>query len=587
MKRVNIRNLSARLAAIEKLFISHTLIRFVSPFSAPVENGYSGESKLAGEYRKTEKKVISNANVVGKTVGSTVFLRQASGLIRSLSGWEGALIALSQLNILMGLMELWGWGSVTVRQANYGISMLMSIPFVTVLGTVWVLYAIVMPRSGGEYVWVSRGIHPAIGFMVSFFMVFLGLDWTSLNAWLAGSVFLPGFIFSLGSPQLAATIASPHNAIIVAVAVIALFTLAFIPKVKVQGRILQILFIATLIGWFGVLIIQLFPSFPLSHVLKTQYGVDPTQLINTAASSGFVPGWTLAGTALALPWAMQMWGGWWWAPYAGGEIRNPKKSMWLAVIGATFISIGAMSILALLAPGVFGFNLQIAMNYLYATHPSAYPSNLPPPYYNYLIVMVTNNQLLKDLAGFGFFASILFIIPSGFFLVTRNIFAWSFDRVFPEPLATVSERFHSPVNATILAGILLVILAYLQAFTTFFGYLVNLMIVLYLTFIIVSISAIIHPFKDKELYANSLLTGKKFLNLPVLSWSGIGGLLVSIYLEYTVLSSPALGGPISWLSIISVISILFIGIVVYYLFKWYRRRQGFDISMVFGQIPPA
>jgi len=541
---------------------------------------------MAGNYGSAEKIAVGEVNV-NKGAGSSVFVRQASGLIRSLSGWEGTLIALSQLNILMGLMELWGWGSVTVRQANYGIAMLISIPLVTILGTVWVLYAILMPRSGGEYVWVSRGLHPAIGFMISFFMVFLGLDWTSLNAWLAGNVFLPGFIFSLGSAKLASVVASPHNSFLIAVAVIALFTLAFIPKVKVQGRILQILFFATLIGWCGVLAVQLFPSFTLSHALITNYGVNPSKLISTADSYGFVPGWTLAGTALALPWAMQMWGGWWWAPYAGGEIRNPKRSMWLAVIGATYISIAAMSVLALLAPGVFGFNLQIAMNYLYATHPALYPSNLPPPYYNYLISMVTNNVVLRDIAGFGFFASILFIIPSGFFLVTRNIFAWSFDRVFPEPLAAVSERFHSPINATILAGVLLVILAYLQAFTSFFGYLVNLMIVLYFAFILVSISAIIHPFRDREMYANSLIGGKKFLGLPALSWSGIGGLIVSSYLEYTVLSSPALGGPITWVSIISVILVLVIGLAIYYAFKWYRKRQGFDLSLVFGQIPPA
>lgn len=541
---------------------------------------------MVGEYGRKGEHGTAKSTVTG-TSSPTVFVRQASGLIRSLSGWEGALIALSQLNILMGLMELWGWGSVTVKQANYGIAMLLSIPLVTILGIVWVLYAVIMPRAGGEYVWVSRGLHPAIGFMISFFMVFLGLDWTSLNAWLAGSVFLPGFLFSLGLPRLAATLASPDNAFIVALVVILLFTLAFIPRVKVQGRILKILFFATLIGWAGVLAVQLFPSFTLGHVLQSSYGVNPSSLISTASSSGFVPGWTLAGTALALPWAMQMWGGWWWAPYAGGEIRNPKRSMWLAVIGATYISIAAMSVLALLAPRVFGYNLQIAMNFLYATHPSAYPSALPPPYYNYLVVMVTTNPFLKALAGFGFFASILFIIPSGFFLVTRNMFAWSFDRVFPEPLATVSERFHSPINATILAGALLVVLAYLQAFTSFFGYLVNLMIVLYFAFILVCISAILHPFRDKDMYANSLLGSRRYLGLPVLSWSGIAGLIVSVYLEYTVLSSPALGGPITWTSIISVISILFLGLAIYYIFKWYRQKQGFDLSMVFGQIPPA
>jgi len=517
----------------------------------------------------------------------TVFLREASGLIRSLSGWEGALIALSQLNILMGLMELWGWGSVTVKQANYGLAMIFSIPLVMLLGVVWVLYAIVMPRSGGEYVWTSRGLHPAIGYMIGFFMVFLALDWTSLNAWLAGSVFLPGFIYSLGMKSLAATIEQPTNAFIIAVLVIVAFTIAFIPRVKVQARILWILFFATLIGWVGVLLVELFPSATLATVLQTQFNVNPTSLINTAVSSGYVRGWTLVGTALALPWAMQMWGGWWWAPYAGGEIQNPKRSMWIAVLGATLISITCMSILGLLAPRAFGFNLQVAMNYLYATNPAAYPAVLPPPYYNYLAILVTNNAFLKALVGFGFFASILFIIPSGFFVVTRNFFAWSFDRAFPEKLADVSERFHSPVNAAIVAGILMVILAYLQAFTTFFGYLVNLMIALYFCFMLVSISAIIHPYRNKSLYTNSPISQWKLGGLPALTVAGVVGFIISAYLEYTCLASPALGGPISWVSISSAIAVLVVGIVIYYIFKFYRRSQGLDLDLVFKEIPPA
>ena len=524
---------------------------------------------------------------MGVSVKPTVFLREASGLIRSLSGWEGALIALSQLNILMGLMELWGWGSVTVKQANYGLAMIFSIPLVMILGVVWVLYAIVMPRSGGEYVWVSRGIKPAIGFMVGFFMVFLALDWTSLNAWLAGSVFLPGFIYSLGATSLASTIAQPDNAFIVAVLVIIAFTIAFIPKVKIQARILWILFFATLIGWFGVLAVELFPSASLGTVLSTQFNVDPTNLINTAVSSGYVQGWTLVGSGLALPWAMQMWGGWWWAPYAGGEIQNPKRSMWIAVLGATLISIACMSILALLAPRVFGFDLQIAMNYLFSTNAAAYPTALPPPYYNYLVILVTNNAFLKALAGFGFFASILFIIPSGFFVVTRNFFAWSFDRAFPEKLADVSERLHSPVNATIVTGVLMVILAYLQAFTTFFGYLVNIMIGLYFCFMLVCIAAIVHPYRDKNLYANSLVSQWKVGGLPALTVAGIAGLIVSAYLEYTVLASPALGGPISWTSIGSVIAVLIAGAVIYYIFKFYRKSQGLDLDLVYKEVPPA
>jgi len=516
-----------------------------------------------------------------------VFVRKASGLIRPLTGWDGALIALSQLNFLMGLMELWSWGVVTVQQAHYGLAMVFSAPLVFTMGAVWVLLAIMMPRSGGEYVWVSRGLHPALGFMVNFFMVFLALNWTGLNFWLAANVFLPGFLQSLGLTDLASVVAQPINSFLIALILVVIFTIAFIPRVTVQAKILRALFIATFIGWIALVATLIFPTWDLATVLRTKYGIDPESIIQTAISLGYKPGWTLLGSILALPWAMQMWGGWWWAPYAGGEIQNPKKSMWIAVIGATAISIVLYAIPTFLAPLTFGFDLYNALNYIWATNSSLYPSSLPPPYFNYAAQMVTDSYIIKALIGFGFFSSILFIIPSGYFVATRSLFAWAFDRVAPEALAHVSERFHSPVVATVVTGILMAIFAYLQAFTAYWGYLVNLMIVLYLMFMIVFITAIIFPYKRKEIYNNSLIAGWKIFGLPALTVTGILALLVSAFLEYTCLSSPALGGPITWESITAAFSAPIVGLILYYVAYFYRKRQGIDLNLVFKEIPPA
>ena len=516
-----------------------------------------------------------------------IFLREASGLLRSLTGFEGALIALSQLNFVMGLMELYAWGSVTVSSANYALSILVSVPLVSVLGILYVLFGIMMPRSGGDYVWVSRSLHASLGLMVSTFMTFLALAWTGLNAWLVGNVFLPGFLFAIGLPSFASVVAQPMNSFIIALVCIIAFTIAFIPRTKVVALVLKVLFLATLIGWAALALTAIFPTWSLGQVLQTQYNISPSTVISQAQTAGYVPGWTLVGSLAALPWAMQMWGGFWWAPYAGGEIQNPKKSMWVAVLGATYISIILYTILIVLIPNVFGFDLPIALNYLYGVNPSAYPAGLPPPYIGYLFAMVTNNPILRDVGGLAWLASILFIIPSGYFVVTRNFFAWSFDRVFPEPVASVSERFHTPVVSTIVTGILLGVMAYLTAFTGFWGYLVNLMMGLDFAFIIVSIAAIVFPYKKKELFQKSPIANWKFMNIPIVSLVGVVSLLVSGYLEYTVLLYPALGGAITWTSIGSVVGVFALGPVIYFAYKVIRARQGIDLSLVFGEIPPA
>jgi amino acid transporter len=516
-----------------------------------------------------------------------MFVREASGLLRSLSGWEAGLIALSQLNLVMGLMELYAWGVVTVSQANYAIAILLSMPFVTIMALVWIFFGIILPRSGGEYVWVSRTLHPALGFMVGMFMVFLALAWTGLNAWLLGSVFLPGFLYSIGLQKYADIVAQPVNAFIIALIAIVIFTVAFIPKLKVQIKILWGLFLATLIGWISIVVTELFPSQSLSSALITLYGVSAETIIQEATKLGYIPGWTLIGCVMALPWAMQMWGGWWWAPYVGSEIQNPKRSMWIAVLGATYLSIFFYFVATFLAPNAFGFDLPLALNYLYETNSSSYPSNLPPPYFNYLAVIITNNYILKFLVGFGFFASILFIMPSGYFVASRMFFAWAFDRVLPEKVAYVSERFHTPVISTIITGVLLAILAFLTAFTSFWGYLVNIMIGLYFVFMIVGIAAIVMPYRLKEIYDTSPLANWKFLGIPALTLAGIGEFAVAAFLEYTCISSPALGGAISWTSIGSVIAILIAGPIIYYIAKIIRAKQGIPLDLVYKNIPPS
>src|SRR5207245_10086475 len=44
-------------------------------------------------------------------------------------------------------------------------------------------------------------------------------------------------------------------------------------------------------------------------------------------------------------------------------------------------------------------------------------------------------------------------IPPFILTASRVLFAMSFDRVLPAPLANINDRFHSPVNAVIVTGI--------------------------------------------------------------------------------------------------------------------------------------
>src|SRR3984957_5552035 len=84
---------------------------------------------------------------------------------------------------------------------------------------------------------------------------------------------------------------------------------------------------------------------------------------------------------------------------------------------------------------------------------------------------------------------------------TRNMFAWSFDRLAPGKLTTVSDRFHTPVIATITVGGIVALLNYLNIYQGLGSYLLNIIAVMGVAFIISSIAAGVTPWRRPQLHA--------------------------------------------------------------------------------------
>ena len=84
-----------------------------------------------------------------------------------------------------------------------------------------------------------------------------------------------------------------------------------------------------------------------------------------------------------------------------------------------------------------------------------------------------------------------------------------------------------------------------------------------------------------------MIANWKVAGLPALTVVGVAALAVSSFLEYTVLSSPALGGAITWTSIGSVVGVFVFGLLAYSAYYLYRKSQGIDLRLVFGEVPPA
>src|SRR5208283_1347650 len=98
--------------------------------------------------------------------------RKASGLIRTISARDALMFNM----LLMGL-NLPFLFAVFATALYPGVNLVWSstiaAPLVFVIGMTWLFFTLCMPRAGGDFVWVSRSIHPSIGLVDSLPLVII------------------------------------------------------------------------------------------------------------------------------------------------------------------------------------------------------------------------------------------------------------------------------------------------------------------------------------------------------------------------------------------------------------------------------
>jgi amino acid transporter len=150
--------------------------------------------------------------------------------------------------------------------------------------------------------------------------------------------------------------------------------------------------------------------------------------------------------------------------------------------------------------------------------------------------------------------------PTGFMLGTRNLFAWSFDRLAPARLTDVSDRFHTPVIATVTIALVVELLNYLNIYQGLGAYLLNIVAVMGLAFIVVSIAAAAVPWTRPAMHEDAPgWAARRVLGFPVIT-------VVAAMLK-------AFTAPV-------IAAVWYIGVSLY------RRSQGIALANTFREIPP-
>ena len=204
-----------------------------------------------------------------------------------------------------------------------------------------------------------------------------------------------------------------------------------------------------------------------------------------------------------------------------------------------------------------------------------------------MVIYMTGNPLLRALISLGFVATTLWILLPQMLIVTRNLFAWSFDRLIPEWFARVNDRTHSPVNATIITAVLILIMLVITLTTAFWSYLVNLAGIGALVTIIVSVAAIIFPYRRKDIFEKApKLVQSRILGLPILTWSGIFTLITQLVVVVICFTVPAIGGAVTWVSLLSSLSVFILAFPLYGIIYAVNKSRGLDPKLAYQELPP-
>lgn len=523
-----------------------------------------------------------------------VFVRDATGLTREASGLDVFVFNTINQNVGIGVLFVLAFLGLYAG-ANPYVAILLTVVATLPVAVTYGMLSSAMPRSGGDYVFVSRLINPSVGFFTSFNWLFWLLVYIGVPA-----AFLPQYgvapllrVWSAatGSSHLLAwanSVNSPTGIIVTGTLLIAGFTWVFVRGVRTYMRIQNVTFALALLSVVFMLIKMLGTSRSAFVASFDRYivavGGKPDAYHKILAAFGtHGAGFNLGNTVLYSSWVILIIAFSVTSTMIGGEVKSARKTqLYGMTLPVPFTGI-LMGLLIVAAVHMAGFQFLAAIG---SVAPSTYGLAFTPYY----------QELAAIAGGTGFFAvltMILFLfwtyvwLPVNFLAATRILLAWSVDRLIPEKVATVHPRYHTPTVAIVIVAVLgeisLILFAegILSLLSGVFTWL--------LSFLIASLAAVTFPYRRRDVYAASPFHGR-FFGVPVITWAGILSVAALVYMEAILWLDPiqGLGAATSasrlmrWVSV----GVVVVSVVFYQIIKAIQRSRGIDVSAAFVEIPP-
>jgi APA family basic amino acid/polyamine antiporter len=474
---------------------------------------------------------------------ATLFVRKASGLVRSWSGFDAFIYATFSINLIT--LGLFIFSYCWYFSGNLATAVVVGGVFTIFEVIVYASLISAMPRAGGDYVWQSRILGRGLGFILSvtgwWFILWL---WVPLYGQMLAYEFLTPIAAVLGSPSLALWFTTYPWGPLVSMLLVCLIVFIYIAiGMKAYARVQKFSFYVGMVGLAIVFALLLFGSKAsftagLNSNIPALYGLPQADYYSSTIDAGQAAGVTFGGLgtiALGASFALipmivffNLWPNWGSTLY--GEVRGAsdyRKNFW-GMAWAVMVTAALALVFFFLIHKTMGWDFYMNANGAFWSH-IFYGTDVPIPVWPYPVqfaTFLTSSRLIQFVVilavsfwWFGWSGTV-------FLSSTRVIFAAALDRMLPEWVSKIETRTRTPVNALLLMVIPSVIISILYAFNivNMQSIVLDATLVIAVTFLGTALAGILLPWRQKSIFEGS----------PVAKYQMPGWLNWLVTVAYTV-----------------------------------------------------
>ncbi len=520
------------------------------------------------------------------------FTRQSSGLVRGISLPSSVVLNLSFIGIVQAVL------AVTLIPSTFpGASLVLATIIAVVLClapyAMYGLFARLMPRSGGDYVFASRSLGSWLGLAASINVTLWYIAAIAYLTYLIPQSALSGTFASIGAIDHSNTLLTWATDVIrdgwtfgiAAVVTVAIFIASSV-RLTWTLRVAWVLLGLAVAGVIVSIIVMLFNSRSDFVSEVSSFGGNYAKVIADGRAAGFgSTGFSLGDTFLATTIAYFSLGFGIATAYTAGEIRSANRTALPGMLYALLIAGALMVVTFALAESRFGTDFLGAATTLSNGESSAYPFDAPANFF-FFVSMLSGSTVIAVLLGAAYVAAATALCIPVFLICSRSLFAWSFDRLMPTGLSEVNSRTHSPIRANVV--VVVVALGYLALMTfgpaDFVTILVSQVLGLIATYIVVSIAGIVIAYRRPDLY-EMMGSDRRIFGVPVLTLVSALAFLVYAFWFIVLLTTDSLGANVG-VGMTAFFVVLGISVLAYPISYLINRSRGVDLSLANKTLPP-